>query len=130
MTLAVLLIEDMKPIQSALVELFTANGVSKVVGIASTEAEANLWLHENPGKWDLAVVDLVLEQGTGMRVIANARKASDSAHIVVFSDFATAGIEAHCRKLGANAIFDKSQGLAQLLAYFAKLADSKRLRSA
>ena len=128
--LAVLLIEDMKPIQSALVELFTANGVSKVVGIASTEAEANLWLHENPGKWDLAVVDLVLEQGTGMRVIANARKASDSAHIVVFSDFATAGIEAHCRKLGANAIFDKSQGLAHLLAYFAKLAGSKRLGSA
>lgn len=121
MTISVFLIEDMKPMRGALVELLAHSGDFKVVGTASTEAEANLWLQENAGGWDLVIVDLILEQGTGMRVIGNARKISPIAHIVVFSDFASPGIEAHCMKLGADAVFDKSRGPNELLAHCVSL---------
>jgi DNA-binding NarL/FixJ family response regulator len=124
-TVSVLLIEDMKPIQSALVELLCSGADMVVAGLAATEAEANLWLRDNPGRWDLAIVDLVLAEGTGMRVIANARKANRTGRIVVFSDFVTPGIEAHCFKLGADAMFDKSQGPHPLLAYCRQFAQRR-----
>lgn len=123
MTISVFLIEDMKPMRGALAELLAHSGDFKVVGTASTEAEANLWLQENAGKWDLVIVDLILEQGTGMRVIGNARKISPTAHIVVFSDFASPGIEAHCMKLGADAVFDKSRGPNALLEHCVSLLE-------
>jgi DNA-binding NarL/FixJ family response regulator len=116
----VFLVEDMKPIRTALTEQLAEAGDFEVVGMAATEAEANLWLEQNTGAWKLAIIDLILEQGTGMRVIKQARKAAPDGHIVVFSDFATPGIEAHCRRLGANAVFDKSSGPADLVAYCVK----------
>jgi DNA-binding NarL/FixJ family response regulator len=118
--ISVFLVEDMKPIQTALTVQLAEAGDFQVVGMATTEAEANLWLEQNTGAWKLAIVDLILEQGTGMRVIKHARKAAPHGHIVVFSDFATPGIEAHCRRLGANAVFDKSNGPASLVAYCAE----------
>jgi DNA-binding NarL/FixJ family response regulator len=119
-TTSVFLIEDMHPVRSALLELL-GPAQYKVVGTASTEAEANLWLQENRGAWQLTIVDLILEQGTGLRVIAKARETSASGHIVVFSSFATPGIVAHCLRLGANAVFDKSEGADKLVAYCAAL---------
>lgn len=121
MTISVFLVEDMKPIQKALTQQLADSGDFRVVGTAATEAEANLWLQENPGGWDIIIIDLILEQGTGMGVIRAARKGNDSGQILVFSDFATPGIEAHCIKLGADAIFDKSAGLTDLVAYCVRL---------
>ena len=119
MTLSVFLIEDMQQVQQALAELLGKDRF-KVIGAATTEAEANLWLEQNRNAWDVLIVDLVLEQGTGMRVIAKAR-ANGNGHIVVFSSFATPGIETHCKQLGADAVFDKAEGTAALLAHCAAL---------
>ena len=54
-------------------------------------------------------------------VIHKARRSNPNGHIVVFSDFATPGIAEHCRKLGAEAIFDKADGAARLIAHCMKL---------
>ncbi|HSH91370.1 MAG TPA: response regulator [Ramlibacter sp.] len=119
MVLSVFVIEDMQQVQQALAELLGKDRF-KVIGAATTEAEANLWLEQNRNAWDVLIVDLVLEQGTGMRVIAKAR-ANGNGHIVVFSSFATPGIETHCMRLGADAVFDKAEGTAALLAHCAAL---------
>ena len=121
MTISVFLVEDMKPVRGVLAELLADGGDFKVGGVASTEAEANLWLAENPGAWQLAIIDLILKEGTGMGVIHKARRSNPNGHIVVFSDFATPGIAEHCRKLGAEAIFDKADGAARLIAHCMKL---------
>lgn len=77
---------------------------------ATTEAEAKLWLDDHPEAWDLAIVDLVLAQGSGMGVVTQARRtASPGAKIVVFSGYASPGIRAHCLALGADAVFEKSE---------------------
>jgi len=101
----------MKQVHTVLAELLAGVGDFRLVGVARTEAEANLWLLENPDAWDLAIIDLVLDQGTGMAVIPKAREAAlpDARSVVVFSDYASEGIRTHCRKLGADAVFLKSQ---------------------
>ena len=110
MTVRVFLVEDMKQVQAVLSDLLAGLGDFRLVGTAATEAEARFWLAENTGEWDLAVVDLVLDQGSGMGVIPGARQsAGDGATVVVFSDYASDGIRTHCLRLGADAVFLKSQ---------------------
>lgn len=110
MSVRVFLVEDMKQVQGVLAELLASLGDFTLVATTRTEAEARLWLQENPGAWDLAIIDLVLDQGTGMGVIPRARDgAARGANIVVFSDYASEGIRNHCLKLGADAVFLKSQ---------------------
>jgi DNA-binding NarL/FixJ family response regulator len=106
----VLLVEDMKQMQAVIVDLLAAVGDFQVVALVETEAEAKLWLSENPDGWDLAVVDLVLDQGSGLAVVPRAKDTRrENAEIVVFSDYAGGGIRAHCEKLGADAVFLKSE---------------------
>jgi DNA-binding NarL/FixJ family response regulator len=111
LSVRVFLVEDMKQVQGVLADLLASLGDFRLVGATRTEAEAKLWLQENPGAWDLAIIDLVLDQGTGMAVIPRARAAAghEGGNIVVFSDYASDGIRKHCLKLGADAVFLKSQ---------------------
>ena len=104
----VFLVEDMSQLKGVIEDLLKSMGNFDVVASARTEAEAILWLTENQGKWDLAVVDLVLEQGTGMGVIARTRQRPVHSKVVVFSDYVTEGISKYCLKLGADAAIPKS----------------------
>lgn len=110
----VFLVEDRQDMRKLLAEVLGAAGAFRVVHATSTEAEARLWLQENPHGWDLAIVDLVLDQGSGMGVIRPARRASPGARIAVFSAYATPGVQEHCRSLGADAVFDKADPAAFL----------------
>jgi DNA-binding NarL/FixJ family response regulator len=107
--LRVFLVEDLQRMRGLLSDLFASIGGFKVVAMTSTEAEAKLWLEENPGEWDLAVIDLVLDQGAGMNVIRACKAQPNGGRIVVFSSYATPGVRQHCMELGADAIFDKSE---------------------
>lgn len=123
MTVRVFLVEDMKQVQAALTELLAALGDFRLVHATATEAEARHWLAEHPGGWDLAVVDLVLDQGSGMGVIPSARAAAgdgQAGNVVVFSDYASDGIRNHCLRLGADAVFLKSQ-MQEFMDYCSEL---------
>ena len=93
-------------------DLLASLGGLRLVGTAGTEAEAYLWLEEHPGRWDVAIIDLVLEQGSGLGVIKRARRAPRPGRIAVFSSYASAAVRQHCLDLGADAVFDKSQTAA------------------
>lgn len=107
--LRVFLVEDLQRMRGLLADLFSSMGGLRVVGAASTEAEAKLWLDDHPGGWDVAVVDLVLDQGAGMEVIRRCRADPGGGKVVVFSSYATPGVRQHCLDLGADAVFDKSE---------------------
>lgn len=105
----VFLVEDLRSMQTLLADLFATIGGLEIVDVCTTEAEAKLWLDEHPGAWDLAIIDLVLAQGSGMGVVSHARRtAAVGAKVAVFSGYASPGIRAHCKALGADAIFEKS----------------------
>lgn len=108
MDLRVFLVEDLRSTRSLLDDLFASIGGLRLVGTATTEAEAMLWLDENAGGWDLAIVDLVLEQGSGTGVIRHARRSPGAGTIAVFSSYSTPVMHDHCMKLGADVVFDKS----------------------
>jgi DNA-binding NarL/FixJ family response regulator len=118
--LRVFLVEDLQRMRGLLGDLFASIGGFRVVATASTEAEANLWLDEHHGGWDVAIVDLVLEQGAGMNVIRRCKADRDGGRVVVFSSYATPGVRQHCLDLGADAVFDKGE-TAQFIAWFGDL---------
>lgn len=122
----VFLVEDLKSTRGLLDELFSSLGSFRLVGAVGTEAEAILWLDENQTGWDLAVIDLVLEQGTGMGLIARAKAAPTAGNVVVFSSYASPGVRKHCLRLGADAVFDKSDpsGFVRYCVEFAERENS------
>jgi len=83
-------------------------GGVQVVATAATEAEALAWLDGNGAAWDVAIIDLVLAQGSGLEVIRKARQGRVDGSVVVFSSFLSPAVERHCLQLGADAVFDKS----------------------
>ncbi|HVZ43712.1 MAG TPA: response regulator [Ramlibacter sp.] len=109
MDVRVFLVEDLGRTRSALADLLGTLDGFRVVGAACTEAEANLWLDEHANGWDLAIVDLMLEQGSGMSVLSRCNAQPGRGRVVVFSGYASPAIREHCLKLGADAVFDKAE---------------------
>jgi DNA-binding NarL/FixJ family response regulator len=121
MGIRVFVVDDERKIQSSLADLLPALGDFKIVGTASSEAEANLWLDDHAGEWDLAIVDLLLDQGAGLSVVARCRLHSRHGKIAVFSGFASAGVSRRCTELGADVVLDKAK-LPALLDFCRDLA--------
>ena len=105
--LRVFLVEDLQRMRGLMKDLFASMGGFQLVATAGTEAEAKFWLDEHPGEWDLAIIDLVLEQGAGMNIIRHCKEQPNGGRIVVFSSYASPGVRQHCLDLGAEAVFDK-----------------------
>lgn len=117
MPLTVFIAEDDREAANSLAELLAARGGVQVVGMANSEITAADWLMDHDGSIDLLVTDLLLlPGGSGFGLIRHAKSFGGFRKVVVFSSFATAAIAEKCRKLGADAVFLKSE-LEALLAY-------------
>jgi DNA-binding NarL/FixJ family response regulator len=106
--LRVFVVEDLHNVRVLLNDLLASRGAFEVVGFATTEAEANLWLEENRERWDLLIADLILAQGSGISVVRRAVQSTKSGKVVVLSGYATEGIRRHLLELGVNRVFDKA----------------------
>lgn len=115
--LSVLVIEDSKHIQSVLADLFHAIGGFEVAAFLATEGQATEWLDQHRGQWQLATIDLVLHEGSGFNLIQRCKELGGSGHVVVLSDYVTPAIEERCRRMGADAVFNKADvaGLTRYL---------------
>lgn len=125
MAVEVFLVEDQQQMQSVLADLLHSVGDFRIVGQSSTEAEALAWLDQNRGEWQLAVIDLVLDQGSGISVIVRARLRGGRAKVVVLSSFVSPGIRKHCLKLGADAAFQKDHDMQDFIRFCADLASPR-----
>lgn len=126
-TIRVFLVEDLPAMRELLVDLFTSIGNYQVVGTSSTEAEANLWIDEFPGKWDLLIVDLILAEGSGLGVVARARMRRKDGDVVVLSAYGSPGIVKHLLANGVEAVFDKADTPA-FIAWLDKYSSDWRKR--
>jgi ActR/RegA family two-component response regulator len=111
------LVEDNSTIRDNLIPAMEDLVNASVVGYAETESEAALWLKAHADEWHLAVVDLFLKEGSGLGVLASCRERSAEQRVVVLTNYATADIRERCMKLGADAVFDKSNELDAFLEY-------------
>ena len=78
-----------------------------VVHEAQTEQQARQWLQEHPEGWDLAIVDLFLQQGHGFNILKQCRGRLPSQRVVVLSNYSVGPVREHVRNAGADAFFDK-----------------------
>lgn len=122
MTIRVLLVEDDFRVHGIVADLIEGIGDLKLVATVTTEAEANLWLEENAQGWDLAVIDLILDAGTGMGVLSKCRKWSPGGRAVVLSNYVSPAIHTHCLALGADAVFHKAHDMDRFIEYCSALA--------
>jgi DNA-binding NarL/FixJ family response regulator len=111
------LVEDNKMILDNLIETLEEIASVKVVGHAATEAEATHWLLVHDGHWHLAVVDLFLQEGSGLGVLAGCRQREPHQKVVVLTNYATDDVRRRAMELGADAVFDKSNQLDEFFDY-------------
>ncbi len=98
---------------AALGELADVN----VVGSSGAESEAKTWLRQIDNDWQLAIVDIFLREGSGFEVLAACRQRKPEQKMVVLSNYATPEIRTHCLQLGADAVFDKSTEIDDLIDF-------------
>jgi len=111
------IVEDNPTIRENLIDTLEELAGVTIVGTAEAENESKDWLAENRDKWDLAIVDLFLKQGSGLGVLAACRDRPSRQKVVVLSNYATVDIRQRCAQLGVDAVFDKSNEIDALVDY-------------
>jgi DNA-binding NarL/FixJ family response regulator len=94
--------------QSALLDLLATLEGFEVVAMVPGETLATEWLQDHPGGWDVATIDLLLDEGSGFNLIHRCKDQPDAGLVVVLSDFVTPVVEQRCRDFGADAVFRKT----------------------
>lgn len=115
--LSVFLVEDNRKIREHLVPALADLGSASVMGVAETEEDAIAWLARHKGQWDLAVVDLFLEQGNGLGVVEWCNGREPHQRVAVLTNYATDAMREACMKAGADAFFDKSTELEDFFEF-------------
>lgn len=105
----VLLLEDSLAMQSAVQAMLKALGGFNVVHTSRRESTTALWMAEHPYQWDLAIVDLLLEDGSGFSAIRRCKTEHPQGRIIVFSEHVTQVLADECKCMGADAAFSKLQ---------------------
>jgi DNA-binding NarL/FixJ family response regulator len=118
--LKVVIVEDSPNMQVALQELVDSVGGLQVVALEATASSAIDWADQHPGGWDVAIIDLTLEEGDGFEIIRRFAEQPDRGHMVVYSAYVTPVIRRYCGDLGADVVFRKEES-AQLASYMEKL---------
>jgi len=120
-SLDVFVVEDNVIVLESLVAALEELAPVHVVGSAADERVAVDWLATGE-RCDLVIVDIFLRTGSGLGVIAAARRRRPHAALVVLSNYATDEMRLRCLAGGADRVFDKSRDIDQLVAYCVALA--------
>lgn len=134
MPLSTILVEDNKTIQETLIPALEELADAQVVAVAATASDAIEALSQWSEDWQLAVVDLFLEEGSGLDVLEalkhrkglwakqhhTNRQGTQAQQVYVLSNYATADIRRQCEALGADGVFDKS---TELEAFFDRCSE-------
>ncbi len=111
------IVEDNPTILENLVGTLREVAHVEAVGMAASEADGMQWLADHSGQWDLAIVDLFLKHGTGLRILEAHRNRDPQQKIVVLSNHATPDMRFKCAQLGADAVFDKATEIDDLIDF-------------
>ena len=113
--LRILLVEDSARLRVRLDEMLTTPGLTRVTAIAATESEATE--HVRTMEFDVLVVDVELQEGSGINVVKSARArwpAPLRPVIVVLTNYALPTVKDRCMAAGADFFLDKMRQFDQL----------------
>ena len=112
-------VEDNATIRENLIGALEELTCVRVVGNSATEDEGLEWLESNQD-WDMVIVDLFLQRGSGIRLVQRINRKRASQKVVVFSNYVNASVRKRCAQLGVDAVFDKSTEIDFLVDYCAR----------
>ena len=118
MTSRIFLVEDHADIRDNLSLALEEVVGAVVVGHAQSQPEAVGWLARNGDAWDVAVLDLFLAEGSGFGVVQACQDRLPHQRVVVLSNYANVAASDVLAQ-GADAVFDKTQGLEDFFSYVA-----------
>lgn len=118
----VLLVEDNPLVCEHVTRTLQAIPGAQVVKVAGTEPQATEWLDAHPDGWDLALVDLFLAKGHGFGVLRRCRARRPGQRAVVLSNYTRDPVRQYAREAGADAVFDKSFDMEQLVEYLVQFS--------
>jgi two-component system, OmpR family, response regulator len=120
--LRVVIVEDSAIIRARLAELLVEIPNVEIVGQVETEGDALAVLRQQ--RWDVAVLDLQLKQGTGLGVLKGLGNAlrPPNAKIIVFTNYAFPQYRDRSMALGADFFFDKSREFHRVREVLAGMA--------
>jgi DNA-binding NarL/FixJ family response regulator len=123
--LKVLLVEDSAELQKLLRAMLNEIPDVEVIAMVDGEAEAVRWV-QSAGA-DLAIVDLELQDGSGLGFLKKTDPglSSTGLKVVVFSNYSNLVIRHRCLSLGAHAFFDKSFQIDELLSFVQQEASTR-----
>jgi DNA-binding NarL/FixJ family response regulator len=118
------ILEDQPAVRDSLVAALAEITGIEAAGWAATEKTATAWLRDPAHHWDIAIIDLVLEAGTGsgFGVLQSLRDRSPTQKMIVLSGTANPQVRRHCETMGADGVFDKAMETEAMLDYCVKLA--------
>jgi two-component system, NarL family, response regulator DevR len=107
----VFVVEDALETRQELVELLAGNPGLTVVGQAGSVREAieGIKLTEP----EALTLDITLPDGSGVEVLKHLQQRHMNIHVVVLTGNPYESLRTACRQLGAAAVLDKINGLAQ-----------------
>lgn len=116
--LKVVLIEDSPVLRDLLASMLVDIPGLELIGEADGEAAALQMLEACQP--NLAIIDLELNEGNGLNVLRQLfaqPQRFGGLHAIVFSNHAHASVRERCRMLGAEAFFDKTLQMDEMLDY-------------
>ncbi|WPB57187.1 response regulator [Xylophilus sp. GOD-11R] len=119
--LSAFLVEDNPLIRENLSAALAELAPVTIIGWAAGEESARRWFAAH-NDWNLAIVDLFLEDGNGLGVLRALQARAAEQRAVVLTNYATQDIRVRCTALGADAVFDKSSEIEALAQYCDRLA--------
>lgn len=111
------LVEDDATLRAQLIDLLTVSGQAVVVYEEPSEQKADAWLAQHADRWDLAIIDVFIAQGNGLKLLGAHRLRLPHQRIAMLTGFATPQTRMACKQLGADAVFDKLEEIDALIAY-------------
>lgn len=124
MALKAFIVEDQDAIRESLAEAISELAGIEAAGWAANERSATDWLRDPANRWDIAIVDLVLEPGggSGFGVLQALRTRPNTQKMVVLTGTADPQVRRSCEEMGADGVFDKAMETEAMLDYCVALA--------
>lgn len=117
MPLQTVLVEDSPAIRVLLIESMMDSGDIELIDYAESE-EHGLHLFETyKDRWQLAVLDLVLNKGNGLNIARALTNRKLGQSVVVLTNYADPHTRTECQLAGVDAIFDKLTELTKFFEY-------------
>ncbi len=122
--LAAFIVEDSALLLRELSAELEQTSAINVVASSDSERDALRRLRVAAAPYDLIVIDVFLKEGSGLRVLRDAKLLQTQARVVVLTNYATLDVRKRCISLGADRVFDKSRQLEEFIDYCRGIAGS------